>query len=461
MALPLRLSVRVVIGLVLIGLAWGGTYARGEQPLLKAETIREDTGTESGSEVVPSVGLVLELTDGSRIIGTPNISVVLLRVPLGTVEFPLKVISTIEIQDDPQTVCLKLRNGCTLKGVWDLRVFSVTTIFGDVTVPIEHIKKVVTGVEMMGALEKAQKTNVTLQFTNAQLRAVVSYLSEVTRINIVIDDKVLSERKPGKVTCALDDVPLPVALTHILEPHGFGYRIGDNCIFISNAKGTKHFWESNVEAKGKTEALLKEKKAEELLRKLRKTEPRLEFVDGALSAVVSQISILAGINLVLDERALVEEEPLKVTCSLRDIPPLEALHVILWPRAFDYHIQENHIFISNAKGIKEYRAKNAEAVQRVTSYVKEGEMRQLLKKAQQKRLSMDFERHDLREVISWVSEVSDIKIVIGQRALSRGKPVKVTCTLTNVPVLECLGVILWPRGFKYHFEKDHILISAD
>ena len=91
--------------------------------------------------------VILELVDGSRVIGTPGVEAVAMQTPYATVSLPLKQILSITMEADHENASFYLKNGDTLTGVMTLGPIPLTTAFGQVTVAVEHIRQlaVMTG----------------------------------------------------------------------------------------------------------------------------------------------------------------------------------------------------------------------------------------------------------------------------------------------------------------------------
>lgn len=115
-------------------------------------------------KVEPQLRLELDLVDGSHVIGTPSIEAVPVQTPYAKMDVPLKQILTIWIEADHETASLDLRNGDKLKGVINLEPIKLETIFGRVSVGIEHIRDlrvVLAG----GALPEALKRRLVLYYS--------------------------------------------------------------------------------------------------------------------------------------------------------------------------------------------------------------------------------------------------------------------------------------------------------
>ena len=89
--------------------------------------------------------------------------------------------------------------------------------------------------------EKARQI-VSVRFDNAHIRSVLRYLSEVSNVNIVLDESVFPRGESGegagtspRVTIDLKDLPLIEALSVILRAKNLVYRLERNLIWITTA----------------------------------------------------------------------------------------------------------------------------------------------------------------------------------------------------------------------------------
>jgi hypothetical protein len=76
---------------------------------------------------------------------------------------PLKQIVKIKIDDDHETASFELQNGDMLKGVLDLGPIKLETIFGEVSVRIEHIRSV--AVHADGSFFSTMKRGLVLYYS--------------------------------------------------------------------------------------------------------------------------------------------------------------------------------------------------------------------------------------------------------------------------------------------------------
>ena len=85
------------------------------------------------------LALTIALVDGSRICGVPGIKSVPVQTDYARMDIPLRLIGAIEVNEDHETASVVLHNGDTLKGALGLGRIELETVFGKVSVGIEHI----------------------------------------------------------------------------------------------------------------------------------------------------------------------------------------------------------------------------------------------------------------------------------------------------------------------------------
>lgn len=81
--------------------------------------------------------------------------------------------------------------------------------------------------------KKLDKKVKVVDFNNASLRDAVKNLSEMTGINIVLDEHALAGIMPEGITIYLADITLPEALEIILKTSGLKYRLEKNYILVT------------------------------------------------------------------------------------------------------------------------------------------------------------------------------------------------------------------------------------
>ncbi len=91
----------------------------------------------------PALRVRVELSDGSRLIGTPAVSVIPLHTLFGEIETPLEHVDTLDFDDDHERVTVVLANGDRISGVHGLEALGLTTLFGDVMIDAALIRRIV------------------------------------------------------------------------------------------------------------------------------------------------------------------------------------------------------------------------------------------------------------------------------------------------------------------------------
>ncbi len=232
--MSMRLLVKAVIGLVVIGLVGLLVYAKGA-------TVSE-SGVEKKAKQIVSVRFenahirsVLRYL--SEIIG---VNIVLDE---GVFSEDGKVIQhgisprvTVDLKDlpliDALTIILRAK---------DL-IYRIEENLIWITTPDRMVLKTTTRVksgEVIGdaelRLEEKAKQLISITYENAHLRTVLTHLNRRSGINIVLDENVFPGEKDPKagITIHLKDIPLLEALDVILRSKGLRYTIVENIIWIS------------------------------------------------------------------------------------------------------------------------------------------------------------------------------------------------------------------------------------
>ncbi len=164
--------------------------------------------------------------------------------------------------------------------------------------------------------------------------------------------------------------------------------------------------------------------------------------------------------MVVDPAVFSDKRSSKVTCDADEVPLLEALNILLWPRGFDYYVGQNCILISTEKGIASYRNRAMSADRELERMEKEGSMPALLKVVREEQADAIFQGADIRMILPLISKRAEIDIVADEGVLPAEKSVKLSGSLLKVSVLEALQVLLWPLGLDYDIREDSILITS-
>lgn len=86
--------------------------------------------------------LVLDLVDGSRLVGVLGIRSLPVKTPVIETDIPLQRIVCVTLEDDQGTAFIELANGDSLKGVVKLKSLKVESSVGSISVGLEQVWKV-------------------------------------------------------------------------------------------------------------------------------------------------------------------------------------------------------------------------------------------------------------------------------------------------------------------------------
>jgi len=109
--------------------------------------------------------VTLELSDGSRIIGIPQITSIPVQTAYAKMDIPLKQVLQVMIHADHETVSVEMANGDKLKGVLNLGPVELTTIFGKVSAGIEHITSIKVRLNTGTGLSATLKNGLVLYYS--------------------------------------------------------------------------------------------------------------------------------------------------------------------------------------------------------------------------------------------------------------------------------------------------------
>jgi hypothetical protein len=107
--------------------------------LFLSATLVGPVGAEPDKAEVP-LRVALDLVDGSRVVGISDIESVPLRTPYANIALPLAVVATAQFDSRRETAVFSLSNGDRLQGVVTLEGLNLQTVFGKVSINIEHIR---------------------------------------------------------------------------------------------------------------------------------------------------------------------------------------------------------------------------------------------------------------------------------------------------------------------------------
>lgn len=118
--------------------------------LVSADSLRAETQSRTDKAPEP-IQLLVELTDGSRLLGTTRLRTVPLKTGYATIEVQLERIRRLEFAADREAATLTMDNGDRLTGKLGLSDMPLRTLLGEVVVPAGCVQRF-TGVAADGPL---------------------------------------------------------------------------------------------------------------------------------------------------------------------------------------------------------------------------------------------------------------------------------------------------------------------
>lgn len=97
---------------------------------------RAEIGTETSA-----VKLIVELTDGSCLVGEPDIPSLPVQTDYARLEIALAQVRSVVLESDRELAVFQMANGDRIRGALLLKNLSLKTAFGDVTLGADHIVK--------------------------------------------------------------------------------------------------------------------------------------------------------------------------------------------------------------------------------------------------------------------------------------------------------------------------------
>ncbi len=111
-----------------------------------------------------SLRLVLDLVDGSRVIGIPDVQSVPIHTSYAKMDLSLEEIRSVTIGADHEAASVDLQNGDKIRGVVSLKPIKLQTIFGKVSVGAEHIREIYV-MRGVGAIAAALEGRLILYYS--------------------------------------------------------------------------------------------------------------------------------------------------------------------------------------------------------------------------------------------------------------------------------------------------------
>jgi len=193
---------------------------------------------------------VLELTDHSRVIGTPAVKALPVKTSYADMEIQVEKFRTVTVSNGMEIASIRLRNGDQLKGSLTVDSFEITTVFGKISVKSTHVTRltVLAAGEPLSAdhpaaigsheiEDRMRKTIIPeLEFRAANIRDVIDFFQEHSRrsgdgkgVNMALD---LKGAEVPLITFKARRITLLEAMRIVMEVGNLHYEIRHGVLFI-------------------------------------------------------------------------------------------------------------------------------------------------------------------------------------------------------------------------------------
>lgn len=165
----------------------------------------------------------------------------------------------------------------------------------------------------------------------------------------------------------------------------------------------------------------------------------LDFESAPLSDVLSFLREVSGCNIVLDP-AVRETSDELVTLKVRDLPLDKALKLLLSPLELDYLVEDGIIYILTEKGMDAHRTRRLN--EKLSSLV----------------VTLDFQATPLSEVLSFLSEFSEISFIFDASVMDAARERQVTLQIRNASMRDTLTALMRTVGCRFEVQPAAVVI---
>jgi len=299
------------------------------------------------------------------------------------------------------------------------------------------------GLTIANPLSRALEKLVTLDFMDTPLGQVLSFLREMTGVNMVLDPNVLAAKSEDELMVQLkvDDIPVRQALSLILSMRGLSWAFLHGALYIS-------FPENLGEYKAQTWEEVYDPEGSDLQRiqKLLSTRRiHLDLEDAPFADALVRFPKAAGIPFTLAPAAAAElaSQGTALTLKLEGLTLRNGINILARFNDLVVRIEKGGVIL--------YLEKNAPA-----QVIPGEKIRKILAA---KTISVDFENEYFSTIVSYLQEISRINIVSFPKVLERAKGRTISLKLEDLSLRNVLRLLLMPLGFTYSVKGEVLSIE--
>lgn len=168
----------------------------------------------------PAAKFVLSLTDGTRLMFTPEATAIPVKTSYATMDIPFEKIASAKVSGTNRTIQLTLQNGDKLQGELSIESLKIKTAIGDFTVPVAYITEIATKTAAKPAERKYSDSPAKRNACINNLRMIDAAKEQSAMANRLTDGQ---EADPASVAEYLRGNAIPVCPsggTYTLNPIG-------------------------------------------------------------------------------------------------------------------------------------------------------------------------------------------------------------------------------------------------
>jgi hypothetical protein len=201
-------------------------------------------------------------------------------------------------------------------------------------------------------VEKLKTPIPQVDFVDAPLREVLSFVSREMGVNIVLDAKALAGAgADAKVSLALKGVPFGEVLRYVLRLKGLTFVVEDYALVVVTLEDAAG--RAVAEADAVQAGLVEKRAAAEaaaararLDEKLNTRIPQVDFTDAPLKEVLDFLGREMDVNIVIDPKVLADGgADGDITLQLKDVPFREVLKFLLRQKDLTFVVEANAIVV--------------------------------------------------------------------------------------------------------------------
>jgi S1-C subfamily serine protease len=166
------------------------------------------------------------------------------------------------------------------------------------------------------------------------------------------------------------------------------------------------------------------------------------------------VANLSGLNIVLDRNAVPDRDA-RITLKCHDLPPGDALALILRPHGLTYAVRNEALFISNEEGVR-----TELAGWRLEPFDKRrAETYQAIRQQLEKPCTVDFADTPLEDAVRFLADFSEINVMLDP-ALQASRRAAVTVRLQGASTKTVLRMVAYLTDTRMVFQNVVLMLTS-